>query len=105
MWNRAGEDGVKVSQAQSRQGGGRKSSSLSREVFDMEMCLLKTMGRGGALLVQGLRKMSPPKQTPYTSLKQTVRMKEFTVVLLTTSSKERGGDRALALHQALRKRY
>lgn len=63
----------------------------------MEMCLPKIMGKGGALLVPGLRK-SPKKQRPYSSLKQTIRIKEFTVVLLTTSSEEREGDRALAQH-------
>lgn len=70
----------------------------------MEMCPLKTMGRGGTLLVQELRKMRPKKQMPSTSLKQTGRMKGFTVVLLTTSSEEGEGGRALALHQVLQKR-
>ena len=36
--------------------------------------------------------------------KQTGRMKGFTVVLLTTSSEEGEGGRALALHQVLQKR-
>ena len=49
--------------------------------------------------MQELRKMRPKKQMPSTSLKQTGRMKGFTVVLLTTSSEEGEGGRARALHQ------
>lgn len=45
------------------------------------------------------------QQMPYTSLKQTVRMKESTVVMLTSSSKDREGDEALALHQVLQTRF
>lgn len=62
-------------------------------------------GEGRSPAGAGVEEDEPQKQRSYTSLKQTVRMKEFTVVLLITSSREREGDRALALHQVLQKRY
>lgn len=50
-----------------------------------------------------VREDETKQQMPYTSLKQTVRMKEFTVVLFTSSSKDREGVKALVLHQVLQK--
>jgi hypothetical protein len=79
LWNRAGKDGVKVSWVQIRQVG-RKRGFHFRAGFVMKMCFLKTMARRGALLLQKLRKMRPKNKGYIPPKKQTVAMKESTVV-------------------------
>ncbi|KAL0623625.1 hypothetical protein AAY473_007342 [Plecturocebus cupreus] len=54
-------------------------------------------GRGGTLLVQELRKMRPKTKYHIPPEKQTVRMKESTVVLISSSSKETGDGVSLLL--------
>lgn len=70
----------------------------------MEMCLLKIMGRGGALLVREVRKVRPKKLTPLYLLKTNGRNERIHCCAPHNLLKEREGGRALAVHQVLRKR-